>query len=436
MSELREADALFDAKRLAEAIPIYEAALQRSEKSDGATPSAASAGIAHSLGSCHYNLDNCSAAMSFFRRALAVEEYNIEKRVEASRFLADAYRRTSQLSLAEAEAGVTRRLIDDANAAGKLSSSQYRLAKAKVLYLRGVIGDSQGRPSDALLNPLEPALQLFELLDDKVGMRDTLRKISLIQCGQGLFELALATARRAESIDMDDLGVVNCLGTVLQRLGRVDEVLEYVRRELSLVEQKWGRCSEQAAGSIVNLGIALCAAGKADEGIAALRRSCALFEEMKLVNTLEYSVVCYNIGINLGMNGRPGEALPHFNQSLALRQKLLPPDHPDIANCLHNIAVVHKALDNTDAAADAASASIAVARRSQTRCAGPDCPRTVKEDGRPLEQCQGCKRTYYCSLECQLADWQRRGGHKAECKALKAETKAAAAAAGTGGSGK
>ena len=102
-------------------------------------------------------------------------------------------------------------------------------------------------------------------------------------------------------------------------------------------------------------------------------------------------------------------------------RKLLPPDHPNIAMSLNNIALANEALGNADAAAQATAASAAVARRSQSACAGPGCTRKVKADGRPLEQCGKCRRTYYCSVGCQTADWKREGGHKAECKALVAE---------------
>ena len=51
------------------------------------------------------------------------------------------------------------------------------------------------------------------------------------------------------------------------------------------------------------------------------------------------------------------------------------------------------------------------------RCTAADCPRKVKADGTPLDQCGGCKRCYYCSKACQTADWK--AGHKAECKTLR-----------------
>ena len=74
-----------------------------------------------------------------------------------------------------------------------------------------------------------------------------------------------------------------------------------------------------------------------------------------------------------------------------------------------------------------------ILRRSQVICAGPGCENQQRPDGAPLGQCAGCLRTYYCCVACQTADWKRKGGHKAECKALAAGCKAAAAAVETTG---
>ena len=97
-----------------------------------------------------------------------------------------------------------------------------------------------------------------------------------------------------------------------------------------------------------------------------------------------------------------------------------------IAQSLGNIAKLHTALGNGDALA-AQQAAARVVRRSQTQCAGAGCERRQREDGAALDQCSGCLRTYYCSTACQTADWK--AGHRAECKALAAEGRAAAAAA-------
>ena len=121
-----------------------------------------------------------------------------------------------------------------------------------------------------------------------------------------------------------------------------------------------------------------------------------------------------NIGAAYAEKNRLSDALAHFTRAEAIYRGTLPLDHPSITDCMRNISVVNARLGNVDAAAAAAAAAASAARRSQVQCAAADCPRKVKADGSPLDQCGGCKRCYYCSKACQTADWK--AGHKMECK--------------------
>ena len=171
----------------------------------------------------------------------------------------------------------------------------------------------------------------------------------------------------------------------------------------------------------MNLGPPLFAAGKREEGCSHVQRAVALFKQLHMENTPQFALACHNLGCFFTGGGNPEKALPYLARALELFRRLLPPDHPDIASVLSVIALANDRQGNGDAAGEARAASAAVVRRSQTACAGPGCTRNVKADGRPLEQCGKCRRTYYCSVACQTADWKREGGHKAECKALVAE---------------
>ena len=97
-----------------------------------------------------------------------------------------------------------------------------------------------------------------------------------------------------------------------------------------------------------------------------------------------------------------------------------------VVEVLKWLAYSNEKLGRGAAATSARAAASSASLRSQLQCAGPGCPRKAREDGAPLEQCGGWLRTYYCGRACQAAHWKR-GGHKAECKALAAEGRAAEA---------
>ena len=127
-----------------------------------------------------------------------------------------------------------------------------------------------------------------------------------------------------------------------------------------------------------------------------------------------------NIGVDHKRTNNLSEALVHCARAIAIFREVLPPDHPGITLCMNNIADVNAALGNFDDAAAATAAAASTARRSQVQCAAGGCPRKLKADGTPLDQCGGCKRCYYCSRGCQTAHWK--AGHKAECKELRGGT--------------
>ena len=59
-------------------------------------------------------------------------------------------------------------------------------------------------------------------------------------------------------------------------------------------------------------------------------------------------------------------------------------------------------------------AELAVQRSSAIKCNSCGSPEGKKKH----KVCSACKKTYYCTADCQKVDWKR--GHKTECKKLKA----------------
>ena len=90
MSDLRRAIALMDSKQFVAALPLFHAALRRSEQKPDGASSAETAGILDMLSFCHSSLSDFRAAAEHFRRAAAIIDYYFEGRILASNNAATA----------------------------------------------------------------------------------------------------------------------------------------------------------------------------------------------------------------------------------------------------------------------------------------------------------------------------------------------------------
>ena len=161
--------------------------------------------------------------------------------------------------------------------------------------------------------------------------------------------------------------------------------------------------------------------------MGAWARALKIYDHLGLQDTSSYADVLAYVGQTMcyADGGSPQKALLHLEQSLAIRRKVLPPNHPAFVEVSAHIRDAHSSVGNVAAAAQVGAVHTTILRRSQVACAGPGCPRRLREDGAPLDVCVKCRRTFYCGKACQTADWKREGGHRAECKALIAEGKVA-----------
>ena len=130
----------------------------------------------------------------------------------------------------------------------------------------------------------------------------------------------------------------------------------------------------------------------------------------------------YVTGILCHARLKYSSAMRSFNAAHVCWTRHLPPHHPLIGDVLAEMADCLEAIGgsaNIEEAAVKRRQAHDITRRSQTRCSGRGCPRRLREDGGPLDQCAGCLCTYYCNEACQTADWKAE--HKAECRALRQE---------------
>ena len=86
--------------------------------------------------------------------------------------------------------------------------------------------------------------------------------------------------------------------------------------------------------------------------------------------SIEYAGLLIGMGIVAAKTRQLKLALGYFNRGLVIQRKLLPPDHPTIANTLRATALAHKQMGHVDEAESSTKEATAVSRRSQSACAG------------------------------------------------------------------
>ena len=416
MSDLRRALALYGSKQYAAALPLLHAALLRSEQTPGGPSSAETADILFRIGFCYDSQSDNLAAWTHYRRAAAICNYTFKNRIGASLNAVNALRTGNAYTEAEKQINITISMIDTEAAAGTTAPAVLRDYRAEALLRSASCLLVANRFSEAL--PLcEENVAYYESIGDTPKLIECLAKLGPIYFEQGLSDKALATAQRAHSLTPRDAHSLVKLGSLLASLNLLDAAMKYFHTALECEEKGSGKNTLVYARILRHIGAGHAQDDQPDVALTWFHRARAVYENLNLTNTSSFGTLLHNIGVAYFQKGSLSDALAHYTRAEALYRGTLPPDHPSFTLCMHNISVVNARLGNADAAAAAAAAAASTARRSQVQCAAAGCPRKLKADGTPLDQCGGCKRCYYCSKACQTADWK--AGHKAECKALR-----------------
>ena len=133
----------------------------------------------------------------------------------------------------------------------------------------------------------------------------------------------------------------------------------------------------------------------------------------------------FALGDKAYKQGRLEDAVGQYKRGIDIIRRVNPLSLTSLAIILERVSLLFDELGNVVAARTSRAEALRITRRSQVHCAASGCNRQRREDGAPLDQCSRCLCTYYCSVECQTADWK--AGHKKECKKL-AEGRATQAA--------
>ena len=418
MSDLLRANALMDSKQYAAALPLLRAALRRSDptRKSGESASAATALILDMLGECFIALRDFRAAAEHYSRAAAISDYGFRGRIIASHCAASTLFNLSDYAEAEKQTAISLAIIGAEATAGATAPASLYGHRAKASALSAAILENTGRYSEALL-PLQETATYYESIGDTQNLIVCLSSLGHVHIKQGLSEKALALVRRAQALNPSTAAAFTKLGFLLTRLDLYNEAVACVQKALTCEEREHGKNTPTHADIQLHIGTLYGSLGQPDVALSWYQRTRTAYEKLNLTRNENFGTLLLNTGVAHREKCNLSEALTHCTRANEIFRRVLPPDHPQITRCMHFIADVNAALGHADAASAAAAAAVTSARRSQVQCAAAGCPRKVKADGSPLDQCGGCKRCYYCSKTCQTADW--RAGRKAECKALR-----------------
>ena len=380
---------------------------------------------AYEADKCQEALSNCSAAAIHFERGSRSEVHTIGW-ASMLRLKADCHLQLEDYPAAARDgeraenmfASLPPRTLLEADNAYQYSSCESALGTA---YSR------LGRTTEAI-SLYERALLRLEPTEEYEAIIELLTLLPILYGETGQPGKGLSAIKRAKSL-CDTLPpsavsfhlerVENTESSVLKELGRLDDALRVGRSCLAKSEARAGKNSVEVAVVLVKISDILRALKDLTGAEAGYRRSMSILERSGQTQSMFYcnSIVC--MGRVVGQQGHDEQARELLTRALSILMQLVPADHPTIAMVHGDLAVANRRLGCESAAAAATSSHVKALRRSQTACTGPGCTRKLRPDGAALDVCNNCRRTFYCGLACQKADWK--AGHKVECKELIAE---------------
>ena len=183
--------------------------------------------------------------------------------------------------------------------------------------------------------------------------------LGMVYRGLGLYDraeelLMLADERRGVAGQVGragelDADIANDLGRVLHLRGRYAEAESCFTRALAVKEHLYGGEHPKVAATLSNLAVTVLAQARNEEAMQLLRRADLIFTD-QASGSLEYSANLSNLGAIHLREGRLDAADSCFSRALALRERLLEPDHPELAIACNNLAALQQARGRPDLA--------------------------------------------------------------------------------------
>lgn len=191
-----------------------------------------------------------------------------------------------------------------------------------------------------------------ETLESAYVLASTLWMVGKIDDAEPLAK-AVADAKSAglgEGLNDEAAASLALYAYILNARGRHDEAVQISRRVLDYFQTAHGEDHERSITAINDLAFSLDSADQNEEAIELYREA---LEKSRRVLGPDHALtqsIQTNLANALRSLGRIDEVEPLITAALESRRRTLPPNHPFIADCLCEMAGVHGARGNVEAA--------------------------------------------------------------------------------------
>lgn len=164
---------------------------------------------------------------------------------------------------------------------------------------------------------------------------------------------ALQSARLAQSVSValkQASRVVNQAALYFLARAEFGQAREMFESNVELMEQAYGKRSQEAASSINNLGAVLHDMGELEEARKLYQRALKIGEETLGSEHPNVAIRLNNLGAVLHDMGELEEARENYQRALKINKEALGPEHPNVAAGLNNLGSVLRDMGELDEA--------------------------------------------------------------------------------------
>jgi tetratricopeptide (TPR) repeat protein len=181
---------------------------------------------------------------------------------------------------------------------------------------------------------------VFRICDIKpMGENSCLFQVDLVLTSDNDIQLRTLTDRFREEIHQHSDGWYQ-LGSLLLKMGQFDKAQQLYE---ILLEQT---TNEHEKGDIYHqIGSTKAAQGEYSKALSFYEKALEIRQKTLPPNHPDLASSYNNIGLVYASMDEYSKALSSYEKALEIRQKTLPPNHPDLASSYNNIGLVYASMD-------------------------------------------------------------------------------------------